>query len=171
MASLSLDVATREDVTDVCTLVNDAYRGEGGWTRETDLVSGPRITEKAVLGLIQRPDSYLLVGTMGGETVACVHLSRSGATAHIGLLSVQPGLQAQGLGSQVLDEAEQFAADVLGARTVSMKVIDQRPELIAFYERRGYKRIDRSDPYPVNDNAGEPKVSGLELLRLEKTLD
>lgn len=170
MATLSLDVATREDVADICSLVNEAYRGEVGWTRETDLVAGPRISEKAVLGLIQRPDSYLLVGTVGGEVMACVHLSRSGGTVHVGLLSVAPGMQEQGLGSQVLDEAEQFAADVLGARTLSMKVLEQRPELIAFYERRGYKRIDRTDPFPTGDNVGEPKVSGLTLVRLEKVL-
>jgi hypothetical protein len=40
------------------------------------------------------------------------------------------------------------------AATMEMTVIDARPELIAWYERRGYARTGETRPFPMPDADG-----------------
>ncbi len=49
-----------------------------------------------------------------------------------------------------------------------MAVIPQRRELIEFYQRRGYRRTGRIEPFPENPALWTPKVGGLCLELLEK---
>lgn len=52
-----------------------------------------------------------------------------------------------------------------------MTVIRQRESLIAWYERRGYRRTGQVRPFPYGDERfGVPKVSGLEFATLAKPL-
>jgi len=51
-------------------------------------------------------------------------------------------------------------------------VIRQRDELIAWYERRGYRRTGRTEPFPYGDErAGIPKQDDLEFVVMEKELE
>jgi hypothetical protein len=53
-----------------------------------------------------------------------------------------------------------------------MTVIEQRDELIAWYERRGYARTGRHAPFPYGDaRFGEPKRPDLRFVVLEKRLE
>ena len=67
------------------------------------------------------------------------------------MLTVRPTLQAGGLGRRLLASAEAWAAAQWGATRVTMTVIAQRPELIAWYERRGYVRTGEQQPFPHGD--------------------
>jgi len=50
-------------------------------------------------------------------------------------------------------------------------VIDVRAELIAFYQRRGYRRTGIKKPFPYGDERfGIPKRDDLQFEVLEKTL-
>jgi len=50
-----------------------------------------------------------------------------------------------------------------------MTVIEQRDELIAWYERRGYRRTGRTAPFPYGDvRFGEPKRADLRFVVLRK---
>jgi hypothetical protein len=51
-----------------------------------------------------------------------------------------------------------------------MSVIACRNELIAFYQRRGYRRTGVSKAFPVNPELWTPKVAELRLEILEKVL-
>jgi hypothetical protein len=52
-----------------------------------------------------------------------------------------------------------------------MTVIDIRDELIAFYERRGYRRTGIKKPFPYGDERfGVPKRDDLRFEVLEKIL-
>jgi hypothetical protein len=51
-----------------------------------------------------------------------------------------------------------------------MTVISCRNELLAFYERRGYRRTGVSKAFPVNPELWLPKVADLRLEMLEKAL-
>jgi hypothetical protein len=42
-----------------------------------------------------------------------------------------------------------LAKDLFAAKTMEMTVIDQRTELIAYYERRGYLRTMETRPFPI----------------------
>ena len=168
--ALRLVAATLERVAVLCDLINQAYRGDGGWTRETALVAGNRITPAAVAALLEQPGSYLMMALQGHDPVACIHLASVGKTVRLGLFSVYPALQGKGLGDRVLTLAEAHAAQSLGADRITMNVLNRRPELIDYYLRRGYRRVPGTDPYPIHENVGTPRVDGLVLERLEKRI-
>ena len=59
----------------------------------------------------------------------------------------------------------------MGMPTMRMTVIDIRDELIAFYERRGYRRTGIKKPFPYGDaRFGLPKRDDLRFEVLEKPL-
>jgi GNAT superfamily N-acetyltransferase len=182
---IALRPARREEAEAVSALVNSAYRGDSsraGWTTEADLLGGQR-TDPAALREFMAVgetalDRVLLVydGTAGGTGLgrlpeACVQLERRGDDAYLGMLTVQPVRQASGIGKRLLDAAEGWAAARWGARTIIMTVITQRPELIAWYERRGYHATGETAPFPYGDTRfGEPKRPDLQFIVLRKPL-
>lgn len=157
----------------MCRLVNAAYRGTdgtGGWTSEMDWVDGHRITLRQLGELLGGRDSWVLVGSVDGELCACVHLSRVGDEAHIGMLAVAPSRQGRGLGSGLLTHAECCARDVLAAKYSVISVLSPRTELIAYYQRRGYRPTGATRAYPVHLAIGVPRNSAVRVQRLRKTL-
>jgi hypothetical protein len=67
-------------------------------------------------------------------------------------------------------DAEQFAADK-GATVAKMTVVQQRTSLIAWYERRGYRRTGAFEAFPYGDDSvGTPRRDDLRFVILEKTL-
>ena len=182
---LTLRPARRDDAEALSVLVNSAYRGDpsrAGWTTEADLLGGQRTDPAALREFVATGetalDRVLLVydGTAGGTGLgrlpeACVQLERRGDDAYLGMLTVQPVRQASGLGKRLLDAAEGWAAARWGARTIIMTVITQRPELIAWYERRGYHATGETAPFPYGDTRfGEPKRPDLQFIVLRKRL-
>jgi len=87
---------------------------------------------------------------------------------HFGMLSVAPHLQARGLGKAMLEAAEHHASARWQSQRFLMWVLSTRTELINFYLRRGYRRTGELLDFPLDANAGTPKVSGLTLAGLEK---
>jgi hypothetical protein len=63
------------------------------------------------------------------------------------------------------------ACPVRGARTMVTTVLAQRGELIAWYERRGFRRTGEARPFPYGDaRFGLPKRPDLSFVVLAKTL-
>lgn len=146
--------ATPVDAQALVSLINSAYRGDSsraGWTTEADLLGGQRIDVVGILHKITAPGSTVLIHEVDGQPRACVHLERTGDACHLGLLTIQPTLQGQGLGRRMLEAAEEWASRAWTATTMRMQVIAQRPELIAWYERRGYRRTGERAPFPYGD--------------------
>jgi len=63
-----------------------------------------------------------------------------------------------------------IAVFIFKHRNVGHKQHAQPTELIAFYERRGYRRTGVSKTFPVNPELWMPKVADLRLEILEKVL-
>jgi ribosomal protein S18 acetylase RimI-like enzyme len=114
----------------------------------------------------------VLVAEAAGQLVACCQLEqRPAAEAYFGMFSVQPGGQGRGVGGQVLAEAERIARDEWAATTMVMTVLAQRAELIAWYERRGYRRTGERRPFPYGDERyGLPRRPDLVFDVLAKRL-
>ena len=74
---------------------------------------------------------------------------RGGGIAYLGLLCVDPSLQADGLGRRLIAAAEAEARASFSATTIEMTVISSRTELIAYYERRGYALTGERRPFPI----------------------
>ncbi|NTV11279.1 MAG: GNAT family N-acetyltransferase [Zoogloea sp.] len=165
--------ATSADVAELVRLVNSAYRGDSsrrGWTTEADLLDGQRTDADEVGGLIAAADSLILLCVADAVIVGCVHLLSTPEGVHLGMLVVRPGMQGAGLGKRLIAAAEAEAVARWDAEVMVLHVIDLRAELVAYYERRGYRRTGRFDPFPQDVRFGIPKVSGLRLEVLEKPL-
>lgn len=171
-SNLSVRTASASDAAEITALVNRAYRPaphERRWTHEADLISGPRTSTAQVLSLF-RPESCILVLSAGSKIVACVHLLNEKYSVYIGMLATAPALQAQGLGKQMLTHAERHAAAHFNASVFKMSVLSSRPELLAFYQRRGYVCTGEIEDYPVAAGVGQPIIEGLQVISLSKTL-
>jgi GNAT superfamily N-acetyltransferase len=133
-------------------VVERAYRGDSarqGWTHEADMLSDAR-TDLATLATLVDGDSRLLIALDGDTILGCVNIaSRGDGLAYLGLLCVDPELQAGGIGKQLIAAAETTARETFAATRIEMTVIDRRVELIAWYERHGYTRSGETRPFPV----------------------
>lgn len=171
---LTYRIAEQADVPALVELVNSCYRGDisrSGWTTEADLIGGVRIDEQGMSALLENAATAILIAELDGALVACCELQRSVNGTYFGMFSVQPAIQGGGLGRRVLAEAERTAAQLWGSRLMRMKVIKQRTELIAWYERRGYTSTGKTEPFPYGDPAlGEPKRPDLAFVELTREL-
>ena len=146
--------ATDADVDAVVALVESAYRGDAsraGWTTEADILQGQRTDPEGVLDIVKSPDCRLLTVERDGRLVACCQLEHRGDHAYFGMFAVSPQLQGEGLGKIVMAEAERQAQESWGVTEMHMTVISVRDDLIAWYERRGYRRTGRMTPFPYGD--------------------
>jgi len=177
-SALAVCVAVRNDAAALAELVNSAYRGDSsraGWTTEADLLGGQRTDRQALEEFITQTtavgDRAMLLHESGGRILACVQLEKRGNGAYLGMLTVAPTLQAQGLGRGLLAAAEHFVRTEWQAQRMIMTVIEQRLELIEWYQRRGYARTGETAPFPYGDpRFGEPKRPDLQFIVLAKDL-
>lgn len=166
--------ASDADVDTLVDLIQSAYRGDSsraGWTTEADILQGQRTDPEGVLEVIESPGSRLLMVERDGRAVACCQLERRGDHAYFGMFAVSPALQGAGLGKVVMAEAERRVREDWGAKEMHMTVITVREDLIAWYERRGYRRTGRTSPFPYGDERfGVPLRDDLEFELLVKEL-
>lgn len=170
--TLILVSATLADIPELATLVNQAYRGDAsrrGWTTEADLLDGTRIDATELRQMLAAPGATILTGrNEHGALVACAYLRAQPPQLYLGMLSVQPALQAQGVGKQLLRAAENLARQH-GCHYIKITVISDRAELLAWYERHGYRRTGATEAFPTDARFGVPRKP-LGLLVLEKKL-
>ncbi|HEU4470009.1 MAG TPA: GNAT family N-acetyltransferase [Flavisolibacter sp.] len=154
-------IAGPSDIAGLERLVNNAYRGEEakkGWTHEADLIEGTKRIDAAALGqLMQNEHAVILKYTLDNVIVGCVYLEKKEEMLYLGMLSVSPSIQAQGIGRKLLKAAEAYAKE-LSCRSIEMTVISARHELIAWYERNGYEKTQRSLPFHTEEKFGKPRV-------------
>lgn len=164
-------IANEADASAIAGIVNAAYRpspGTPGWTHESELVAGDRISPLQVIEIIRKTNSVILVGFINLAIVTCVHIEKKGNSGHIGLLAVSPVLQTAGLGKQMLSLAEHYAREIFCVEQFILVVVSARRELIAFYLRRGYERTGEVTDYPISADVGIPKNSDLKIEVLQK---
>jgi len=162
--------AVHSEARHIAGLVNKAYRpdsGERGWTHESELVSGARTNAEQVAKLIDA-NGAILVACDGNAILGCVHIEPAGLACYIGMLATHPSHQNQGLGKQLLAAAEAFAITHYEAACYRMSVLSSRPELLAYYKRRGYQLTGTCSPYPVDAGVGQPRGLELQVLSLVK---
>lgn len=179
--------AEAKDIAALKQLLDRCYRQAEGWTHEADLVGGIRTTNAELASIVADPKHYLFVypktdtgtreGIETGELLGCIAVDMqtqvpSTNSAYIGMFAVHPALQGAGVGHVILQAAETFANRHLTSKNqpyrLTMSILSHRPELLAYYERRGYQLTGVTIPFPEDGNNGQPKRQDLELLELEK---
>jgi GNAT superfamily N-acetyltransferase len=156
---LTITPAERKNIKNITQLINSAYRGDAtgmGWTSESEYMEGLRATEASMERLFDRPDSdnFQCIDRMG-QIVGFVSLEMRPDYVYLGLLSVLPKTQAGGVGKRILNFADGYAR-AAGRQAILITVVNVRAELIAWYERRGYRATGKTMPFP--EQAGKPKV-------------
>lgn len=174
MNDLRFRAATAADIDAIVALVESAYRGDAsrqGWTTEADFLDGRRTGADDVAACLARERSRILLAERDGVMLACAHVAEEDDAGYFGMFSVRPDLQGGGIGKHVLAEAERIAREEWRLPAMRMSVIDIRDELIAFYERRGYRRTGTTKPFPYGDERfGRPMRDDLRFEILEKEL-
>jgi ribosomal protein S18 acetylase RimI-like enzyme len=178
-AEFQIQEAVPAEAAELAALVNSAYRGDSsrlGWTTEADFLGGKRTDADDILSLIANPANRILVLREGASVaiLACVLLeffeSEGKKGAYLGMLTVAPKLQDRGIGKHMMNECES-RAQAWGAKSMVLGVIQLRESLMAWYERRGYKKTGLTKPFPYgNLRFGEPMRADLHFVFFEKSL-
>jgi GNAT superfamily N-acetyltransferase len=175
---LNFHKAELVDAEAIATLVNSAYRGETsrkGWTTEADILDGLRTTTSEVGKIIKSKNAFILIGVLRDEVVATICCEWQELafkdTVHFGMIAVKPSLQNKGYGKALIQAAEAICLREWRVVGFHMAVISIRHELIAFYERLGYKRTGEFAEFPVKSDLWQPKVEGLNLQYLAKLVE
>lgn len=172
----NLMIATAADAPIIARLVNSAYRAENssaGWTSEVGILAGSRANPTMVSEFVEsETTSVLLLRDLStDELIGCVAVEPvDERTWFLSMLSIGPRHQAKGYGRLLLTAAEEYIRD-RGAAQVRMTVIQVRTDLIAWYQRRGYRLTGELEAFPYGDESvGIPLRSDLHFVVLEKGL-
>ncbi len=169
---MPINPANFSDIPALVRLVNSAYRGEGGekgWTNESHLIRGPRIDADGITQMMEGPDAVILKYTDSeGRLTGCVYLQIQAGKLYLGLLSVDPVLQGAGIGKVLMEAGAEYGRKNKCA-CIHITVISVRDELIAWYERHGYKKTGEIEPFHIGERFGIQKQP-LELAVLERSL-
>lgn len=172
-STLTFRLAQKNDAPAITALVNSAYRGDSsraGWTTEADLLIDARVHAEDVVEIIETEGSLIFLCLQGEQIVGTVNLLKTDDAAYLGMFAVNPQLQGGGIGKQFMLAAEDLVRQQWQAKRMWMTVITTRHELIAYYERRGYRRTGRVVPFPAEVPEESRLVKNLEMEELEKLL-
>lgn len=165
--------AILSDLPNICILVNNAYRGEEakkGWTFESDFIEGDKRTdEKDMFLLFSNEKAIFLIAKNDKEVITgSVYLEVKNKNLYLGMLSVEPTLQGNGIGKLLVSNAIQYGQS-LGLKKIQIQVIHLRQELILWYEKLGFITSEKILPFEVPLEFGKPKVP-LHFIEMNLTL-
>ncbi|TAD85945.1 MAG: GNAT family N-acetyltransferase [Bacteroidetes bacterium] len=150
------------DIEALVALINSCYRGKKsteGWTTEANIIAGDmRIDVAALTEEFSNPTvTFLKFCGADGNILGTVYLETQPNCVYLGMLSVSPDLQNQGIGRRLMMAAEAHAIEQ-GRHTIEMNVINLRHELIEWYKKLGYNFTGVQRPFPENA-FGSPVVN------------
>ncbi|MFN3931284.1 MAG: GNAT family N-acetyltransferase [Brevundimonas sp.] len=175
MTDLRIRDAGPADIPALHRLIESAYRGEAsraGWTTEADLLEGQRTDPADLADILSDPDQAMLAAFAGEDLIGCILIADRGAgVGYFGMLSVQPTLQAGGLGRRLIEAAHAALRERFGARRVRISVLPQRETLIQWYQRLGYAPTGETLPFPYGEpRFGLPLRDDLSFIVMERAL-
>lgn len=165
---LEIRSAADADAADVAALVVRAYANEQGWVSDAELVAGERTSPDQVRALIRAPRSVVLVAVHDTTIVATCHPRASDrATAHLGMLAVDPAWQSRGISRRLGNAAIAYAEEAFACESVELEVLSVHEGLRRVYERNGFVATGETRPFPAH----VARVAGLHFVVLRKRLD
>jgi GNAT superfamily N-acetyltransferase len=153
---MDLRLAIPSDAAALTALINRAFTVERFFI-DADRIDLAEVRERFRSG-------RFLVLEEGGALAACVYLELRGPRGYLGLLSVEPARQGRGIGSRMMDAAEDYCRGE-GCRHLDLRVVNLRQELPPFYRQRGYLETGVA-PFP----AGHPVTQPCHFIEMSKGL-
>jgi len=138
--TLPIRVATSADAARITAVINAAFRIAEGF-----FIDSSRITEAEVEESLAKGD--FLLAENGEKLLGCVYVEMRGTRSYLGLLSVDPECQQSGVGSLLMNEAEQYCRE-RGSQFMDILIVHVREELPSYYRKRGYTENGTS-PFPA----------------------
>lgn len=167
----AVSIATLQHIPVLEQLLNQAYRGEAsreGWTTEAHLIAGDTRTDMAnIEKVIRQEGSVFLIYSDNDNIVGCVNLQK-GDGLYLGMFSVLPKMQGNGIGKILLQASEEYAR-LNQINRIYMSVISVREDIIAWYLRHGYRDSGERKPF-VEDKLTGRHLQPLEFMILEKII-
>ena len=149
--------AESADAESIARLVNAAFRPERFF------VDADRTSPDKVRALLEK--GKFLLAEDAGVLVACVYVELRGERGYFGLLAVDPARQRTGMGSRMVDAAEDYCR-AAGCRFMDLTTVNLRKELPGYYRRRGYVE-NGTLPFPADQH---PPKMPCHLLKMSKSL-
>jgi N-acetylglutamate synthase-like GNAT family acetyltransferase len=140
-SSVQVRIAELEDAERITSVINSAFR-----LAEQFFIDDARIDVESVRNFLNT-GNFLLV-ERESVLVGCVYVEPRANRAYLGLLAVDPARQQSGLGSALMDAAEDVCRG-LSCHSMDIKVVNLRTDLFGFYQRRGYVETGTS-PFPTD---------------------
>ena len=136
---MEIRLAEIQDAEAITALINSAFRKAESFFIERD-----RIDVASIRALMEKGQFF--VAEDNGTLAGCVYVEKRDKRAYLGLLSVDPALQNAGIGSMLMNAAEEYGAQA-GCRFMDLRIVNLRTENHALYTRRGYVETG-SEPFP-----------------------
>ena len=149
-------IAEPADAPAIACLVNAAFRSERFF------IDADRTNPEKVGALLQKGTFLMLFED--GVLRGCVYAEIRGERGYFGLLAVDPQRQRSGIGTRLIDAAEQHCRSS-GCRFMDLTFVNVRQELPAYYQRFGYVE-NGALPFPPDQIAKIP----VHLVRMSKPL-
>jgi N-acetylglutamate synthase-like GNAT family acetyltransferase len=139
-ASLPVREATVADIDALTRLVNTAY------AVEHFIYDGERVSQAECADLLTTGKVLLL--EQDESLVGCIYLELRKDSGYVGLLSVKPSHQNQGIGRSLVTIGEaRFRSQ--GRKRSELQVVNVRTELLEYYRRLGYREFGTA-PWPAD---------------------
>ena len=147
---LRLRIAEPTDVEALVCLINAAF------LVERFFIEGDRIHAGEVRKLMGT-GQFLVAKDVAHDDdgiCGCVYVEPRGDRAYLGLLSIDPSRQRNGLGSRLVTAAEEHAR-AANIRHMDLRIVNLRQELPEFYRKLGYVFTGTS-PFPPDVTTKQP---------------
>ena len=129
-STVPVRIATAADAARITALINAAFR-----IAEEFFLDADRISEAEVEESLSKGD--FLLAEVDEKLNGCVYVEMRGTRSYLGLLSVDPACQQGGIGSLLMQQAEQYCRE-RGSRFMDILIVNLRDDLPPFYKKRGY---------------------------------
>jgi predicted N-acetyltransferase YhbS len=136
------------DIPALTNLINQAF------SIERTFKVGDRLDAEEVQHLFDK--GRFLVLEEDRQLQGSIYVELRGERAYLGLLSVSPARQRSGIGGRLTAAAEEFARES-GCRFADLRIVHLREELLAIYEKFGYRASGREElPESARKNFTQP---------------
>jgi ribosomal protein S18 acetylase RimI-like enzyme len=133
-----LRLATIDDTELLVPFINRAFAPDNYFKR-TERTNPSQVAEYLRKGFF-----LLLEDTVGLLGLIYTEL-REHNRGYIGMIAIDPDRQGSGIGTRLLQIGEKFCHEQ-GSKIIEISVINLRPDLIAWYQRKGYQIVGEA-PY------------------------
>ncbi len=157
MEEIRTRTADPADAENISHLVNAAFRPERFF------IDADRTNPDKVQALL--PKGKFLLAEEDGVLVGCIYVEVRGERGYFGLLAVDPARQRAGMGSRLIDAAEDYCR-AAGCRFMDLTIVNLRKELPGYYRNRGYVE-NGTLPFPSDQH---PPKMPCHLVKMSKPL-